>query len=86
MQLCIGYGIWCALMNETIAGDLNDGEGSPSETGTEKTSIGFFRFGRQTMSESVNVTKPDLLFFNWNDSDVEVWVIPLENKKLNEIQ
>lgn len=38
------------------------------------------------MSESVNVTEPDLLFFNWNDSDVEVWVIPLENKKLNEIQ
>lgn len=51
-----------------------------------KTSIGFFRFSRQTMSESVNVTESDLLFFNWNDSDVEVWVISLENKKLNEIQ
>lgn len=36
MQLCIGYGIWCALMNETIAGDLNDGEGSPSETEMEE--------------------------------------------------
>lgn len=36
MQLCIGYGIWCALMNETIAVDLNDGEGSPSETEMEE--------------------------------------------------